>query len=263
MLSSIGQIISLAFKIWDPLQLSSLVWLLDPYHPLLRILRARTPGTYHHSLVVGSLAEAAALRIGADARLARIGALYHDIGKTRAPEFFGENGLPSPHPDLDPLDSARMIIRHVADGLTLARRYHLPPAVRDLIEQHHGTSLVGYFYHKAVTSGQIVSQNSFRYPGPRPQTVEAGILMLADVVEAAVRSAQPLGPGQMAAITAQLIEARWVEGELSESGLQKTDLREIRLAFQGMLQGAYHMRVAYELPANGSVVAELPTTPSV
>ena len=263
MLSSIGQIISLAFRIWGPLQLSPLVWLLDPYHPLLRILRTRTPGTYHHSLVVGSLAEAAALRIGADARLARIGALYHDIGKIRHPQFFGENGLPSPHRDLDPLDSAQYIIRHVTDGLALAKRYRLPQPVRDLIEQHHGTSLVAYFYHKAVAEGKAVSQDQFRYPGPRPQTAEAGILMLADVVEAAVRAAQPIGAGQMMAIASQVIEMRWAEGELAESGLRESDLREIRAAFQEMLQGAYHMRVSYELPANGSRVTGLPTRPSV
>lgn len=227
----------------------SLVRYLDPCHPLLRKLREETPGSYHHSLVVGSLAEAAAFRVGADPRLARVGALYHDVGKTKWPALFGENGLPSPHGGLDPIISAQYIIDHVTEGEVLAEAYGLPESIKDLIAQHHGTSLVGYFYHKAVMDGQPVSDAAFRYPGPRPQTPEAGILLLADCVEAAVRSSKPAGQKEIAIHVARLTEQRWTEGELAESGLVRADLGEIRTAFCKSLQGVYHTRVTFPAPA--------------
>ncbi|MFQ5857955.1 MAG: HDIG domain-containing metalloprotein [Anaerolineae bacterium] len=221
--------------------------MLDPCHPLLRILLTKTPGTYHHSLVVGSLCEAAALRIGADARLVRVGALYHDIGKTRQPALFGENGLPSPHDHLDPLTSARYIIRHVADGVAMSQTHALPRVVQDLIAQHHGTSFVRYFWQKAMAAGESVSDALFRYPGPRPQTPAAGIVMLADIVEAALCASRPARHREIAAIVTRLIEERWAEGELSESGLVWADLREIRIAFQEVFQGVYQTRTVYPL----------------
>ncbi|RME44608.1 MAG: HDIG domain-containing protein [Chloroflexi bacterium] len=234
-----------AQRLWDAFRKTSLVWLLDPCHPLLRKLRTKAPGTYHHSLVVGSLSESAALRIGADARLVRVGALYHDIGKTRRPAMFGENGLPTPHDRLDPLTSAQYIIRHVADGLAMARAHNLPDAVLELIAQHHGTSLVGYFHEKAKAAGQSLPESLFRYPGPRPQSPEAGIVMLADIVEAAVRATQPTQHEEIAAVVTRLVEERWTQGELAESGLTWTDLRHIKAAFQQSLQGVYHSRIAY------------------
>jgi hypothetical protein len=248
MLGSIWNTATHARRLWDALRGTSLVWLLDPCHPLLRILRAKAPGTYHHSLIVGSLSEAAALRIGADARLVRVGALYHDIGKTKRPALFGENGFPDLLDNLDPITSARHIIRHVADGLTMAKAHGLPEIVQDLIAQHHGTSLVGFFHQKAMAAGHTVSEALFRYPGPRPQTPEAGILMLADVVEAAVRASQPADHREMAAIVARLTEERWASGELEESGLDWSDLRKIRAAFQKSLQGVYHSRMPYPVP---------------
>ncbi len=255
--------------LWNSIRSRFLIWQLDPYHPLLRTLSSRAPGTYHHSLVVGSLAEAAALRIGADARLVRVGALYHDIGKARWPALFGENGLPSPHNHLAPLTSARYIIRHVADGVSMAQAHRLPAAVQDLIAQHHGTTSVRYFLDKAVAAGQLVSDTLFRYPGPRPQTPEAGILMLADCVEAAVRASQPADQGRIVALVTHLTEMRWAEGELADSGLTRTDLLEIQVAFRELLRSVYHTRPAYPpevhlpalnhdrrlLPADGSPIA--------
>lgn len=257
MFGSISHIASQAYRFWDAFQRTSLVWLLDPCHPLLRILRAKTPGTYHHSLVVGSLSEAAALGIGIDARLARVGALYHDIGKTKRPAFFGENGLPSPHDHLDPLTSTRYIICHVADGLAMARAHGLPLVVQDLIAQHHGTSIVRYFYHKAVAAGGAVSDALYRYPGPRPQTPTAGILMLADIVEAAVCSSRPASHSEMAAIVTRVIEERWTEGELAESQLALTDLWNIRAAFLDVLKGVYQTRVAYPASKDCSYPSKL------
>lgn len=250
MLGPIWNTASQARRFWDAFRRTSLVWLLDPCHPLLRILRAKAPGTYHHSLVVGTLSETAALRIGADARLVRVGALYHDIGKTQHPALFEENGLPSPHDDLDPVTSARRIIRHVADGVAIARAHELPSGVRNLIAQHHGTSLMSFFYRSATAAGHSLPDGLFRYPGPRPQTPEAGILMLADVVEAGVRASQPVSLGEMAAVVTRLTGQRWAEGELAQSGLSRTDLRAIEAAFQESLQGIYHVRIPYPVPTD-------------
>ncbi len=250
MLGSIWNTAAHARRLWDALRGTSLVWLLDPCHPLLRILRTKAPGTYHHSLIVGSLSEAAALRVGADARLVRVGALYHDIGKTKRPALFVENGFPDSLDNLDPITSARYIIRHVADGLAMAKAHGLPEVVQDLIAQHHGTSLVGFFHQKAMAAGRPVPEALFRYPGPRPQTPEAGILMLADVVEAAVRASQPANHREMAAMVTHLTEERWASGELEESGLDWVDLRKIRAAFQKSLQGVYHTRMPYPVPSD-------------
>ncbi|MFQ5855435.1 MAG: HDIG domain-containing metalloprotein [Anaerolineae bacterium] len=256
MLGSIWNTASQAYRLWDALRRTSLVWLLDPCHPLLRILRAKTLGTYHHSLAVGSLSEAATLRIGADARLVRVGALYHDIGKTRRPAFFGENGLPTPHDRLDPTTSARYIIDHVADGVAMAQAHGLPHVVQDLIAQHHGTSRVSFFYHKAMAAGQSVSDTLFRYPGPRPRTPEAGILMLADIVEAAVRASHPAGGGALAAMIRWLTDKPWAEGQLAESGLGRTDLHEIRATFLESLESIYHTRIAYPVPVDRPSLAQ-------
>lgn len=249
MLGPIWHTASQARKLWAVFRKTSLIWLLDPYHPLLRILRTTAAGTYHHSLVVGSLCESAALRVGADARLTRVGALYHDIGKVRQPAFFGENSLASPLDSQDPVTSARCIIRHVADGIAIAQAHELPKIVQDLISQHHGTSLVSFFHRKAIAAGRSIPDTAFRYPGPRPQSAEAGILMLADVVEVAVRASQPANHGAIAAVVAQLTEERWAEGQLAESRLSLADLHLIQAAFLESLQGVYHTRKAY--PALG------------
>ena len=236
-----------ARRFWDAFRKTSLLQWLDPCHPLLRLLQTEAPGTYFHSLIVGSLAEAAALRIGADARLVRVGALYHDVGKLRRPALFGENGLSGAYEDLDPVTNTQWIIQHVADGVAMAQAYGLPQPVQDLIAQHHGTSLVGHFYQKAVAMGQATSEGLFRYPGPRPQTAEAGVLMLADIVEAGVRAWQPRGRAEVAATVARLVEARWAEGELVESGLGRSDLRPICAAFEETLHGVYHARTPHPI----------------
>ncbi|MFQ5594586.1 MAG: HDIG domain-containing metalloprotein [Anaerolineae bacterium] len=270
MLGPIWNTASQAQKLWGVFRKSSLVWLLDPCHPLLRILRAKAPGTYHHSLVVGSLSESAALQIGADARLTRVGALYHDIGKSNRPALFGENGFSSLHDTLDPVASAQSIIRHVADGLAIARAHGLPASVQSLIAQHHGTSLVGFFYQKATAAGQSVPDSMFRYPGPRPQSPEAGILMLADIVEAAVRASQPANRGGIAGVVSRLFEERWADGQLGDSGLSLADLNLIQAAFLESLQGVYHTRVAYpvqsdpapSMPRSGLWMAGGPAIPA-
>src|SRR5207247_1263840 len=157
----------------------------DPNHPLLRQLLLRTPGTYHHSLLVGNLAERAAEVIGADPLVARVGAYYHDIGKMRNPTAFIENQTgQNPHDELDPLVSAGIVAAHVKDGLALADRYRLPARIREMIPGHHGTSVVKYFFQIAQQRGQSPDERSFRYPGPRPHSKEAGIVMLADGTEA-------------------------------------------------------------------------------
>src|SRR5581483_8293981 len=163
--------------------------LADPNHPLLRQLLLRTPGTYHHSLLVANLAERAAELIGADPLLARVGAYYHDIGKMRNPSAFIENQTGSnPHDDLDPLVSAGIVAAHIKDGLALAERYHLPSVIREMIPGHHGTSVVKYFFQLARQRGQDPDEAAYRYPGPRPRTKECAIVMLADGTEASVRS---------------------------------------------------------------------------
>ena len=225
-----------------------LLELARPTHPLLRELLLRAPGTYHHSLMVGNLAEQAAQAIGADALIVRVGAYYHDVGKIRRPYLFVENqqdGV-NVHENMDPKTSARMVVAHVHDGLELARRYSLPGAVRDLIPQHHGTLIASYFYRQAQErAAGDVAQTDFTYSGPRPQTREAGILMLADGVEATVRAEHPTGREQIERITQRIIDARLAEGQLAETNLTLRDLALIRDAFVQVLEGMYHPRIRY------------------
>jgi putative nucleotidyltransferase with HDIG domain len=225
-----------------------------PTHPLFRQLLLNASGTYHHSLLVANLAEEAATRIGADGLLARVGTYYHDIGKTVRPYFFTENrvGNVNPHERLDPYTSAQIIISHVTDGLELADRYRLPSAIRDFIPQHHGTSTTLAFYRMAVQAagddGDSVREEDFRYPGPKPQTRETAILMLADGCEARVRSAEPRSVQEIADIVADTIKARLDSGQLDESDLTLRDLKEIQAAFVSVLKGVFHPRVKYPEP---------------
>jgi hypothetical protein len=228
-----------------------------PTHPLLRQLLLKAPGTYHHAILVSNMAEEAAERIGADALLARVGAYYHDIGKTVRPYFFTENriGDVNPHDMLDPRTSAQIIISHVRDGLDLAEKYRLPSTIRSFIPEHHGTGLTLSFYRLAVAAaadgrnnGQEVRDEDFRYPGPRPRSRETALLMLADSCEARVRSAQPGSPEEIERIIRETIEAKIAEGQLDESNLTLRDLDEIRAAFFDTLRGIFHPRVKYPEP---------------
>jgi hypothetical protein len=218
----------------------------DPNHPLLRQLLLRTPGTYHHSLLVANLAERAAEVIGADPLVARVGAYYHDIGKMRNPTAFIENQTGSnPHDELDPLVSAGIVAAHVRDGIALAERYRLPAMIREMIPAHHGTSVVKYFYQLAQQRGQTPDEAAFHYPGPRPRTKEAGIVMLADGTEASVRSLAEKKPEPIRAMVEKIVGERIAEGQLDECDLTLHDVNRIKDAFCELLLGVYHERIPY------------------
>ena len=220
--------------------------LADPNHPLLRQLLLRTPGTYHHSLLVANLAERAAEVIGADPLVARVGAYYHDIGKMRNPTGFIENQTgTNPHDELDPIVSAGIVAAHVRDGLSLADRYHLPAMIREMIPAHHGTSVVKYFYQLAQQRGQNPDESAFHYPGPRPRTKEAGIVMLADGTEASVRSLAEKKPETIRAMVERIVDDRLTEGQLDECDLTLRDIQRIKDAFCELLLGVYHERIPY------------------
>ena len=230
--------------------------LADPNHPLLRQLLLRTPGTYHHSLLVANLAERAAELIGADPLVARVGAYYHDIGKMRNPSAFIENqsGM-NPHDELDPLVSAGIVAAHVKDGLALAERYHLPAVIREMIPGHHGNSVVKYFFQLAQQRGQDPDESKFRYPGPRPRSKEAAIVMLADGTEASVRSLAEKNPDTIRAMVDKIVGERLEDGQLSDSDLTLRDVQRIKDAFCELLLGVYHERIPY--PEDR--IARLPT----
>ncbi len=226
-----------------------------PTHPLLRQLLLKAPGTYHHTLLVGNLAEEAASAIGADVLLTRVGSYYHDIGKTVRPYFFIENNTDdlNPHDRLDPYTSARIIINHVSDGVALARKHRLPEAIIDFIREHHGTTRVEYFYHQACQeheSPEGVDQRAFRYQGPTPRSRETAILMLADSCEATVRAVNPPTQEEMIDLIRSVINRRLMSGQLDDSQLTLRDLSQIAIAFARMLQGIHHPRVNY--PSNES-----------
>ena len=225
-----------------------------PTHPLLRHLLLKASGTYHHTIVVSNMAERAAAAIGADAFLVRVGAYYHDIGKTVRPYFFTENisDGSSPHDKLDPLTSAQIIISHVTDGLDLARKYRLPARIQDFIAEHHGRSLVKYFYIQAqqqAEPGETVNEADFRYPGPSPRSKETAILLLADTCEAAVRAMHPATREALEALVNRLIDERVAEGELNSCNLTFRELQTIKEVFLQVLQGVHHPRIQYPEPA--------------
>jgi len=239
------------FDITTSVQLMELA---RPTHPLLRQLLLKAPGTYHHSILVGNMAEEAAGRIGADALLARVGAYYHDIGKIIRPYFFVDNQMEgvNVHERLDPRTSAQIVINHVKDGLELAKKYRLPSKVRDFIPQHHGTSLATYFYRQALENGKgEADEKYFRYPGPKPQTKETAIVMLADSCEAAVRAEHPHSPQELEELVNKIINSKILDGQLDECDLTLHDLQEIRKAFVSILQGTFHPRVKYPEEAPG------------
>jgi putative nucleotidyltransferase with HDIG domain len=232
-----------------PLQL---IELSRPDHKLLQYLLRRAPGTYQHSLQVSNLAEQAAERIGADALLTRVGALYHDVGKALNPFFFIENQPPSevnPHNDLDPLVSSATVIRHVSDGLELARNYRLPWRLRDFISEHHGTMITRYQYTKAVDAAggdtNQVDIEKYRYPGPRPQSRETALLMLADGCEARVRAERPHDETELRRIVQSVVDDRVKIGELHDTTLTLRELDAIVDSFVGTLRGVFHPRIEY------------------
>ena len=226
----------------------TLMELCDPNTPLQRDLMNKAAGTYQHSLMVANLAEAAALRIGADAQLVRTAAYYHDIGKIKRPEFFSENQMTylNPHDNLAPTLSTLIITSHVKDGVAMAKEARLPQPIIDMIGQHHGNTVVGYFYHKAKKLDPDINMDDFRYNCKRPQTREAAILMIADTVEAAVRSnINRLSHGQIESFIRNLINDKMNDKQFIECNLTYRDIRDITDEMMRMINSIYHKRVAY------------------
>jgi putative nucleotidyltransferase with HDIG domain len=216
---------------------------------VLRNLLIRAPGTYNHSFIVGMLAEEAAQALGANPLLARVGAYFHDIGKMLKPEYFGENeAVPgSHHEKLSPTMSALIIASHTKDGAELGRNHDLPRPVIEIIESHHGTSLIRYFYHEAVQRGgpDAVRQETFRYAGPKPRSKEAGIVMLADATEAAARTLSDPTPSRISTMIHNLVMERVMEGQLDECDLTFAETKLIEDAFLRVLAGIVHRRPQY------------------
>ncbi len=234
------------FNIVTPLKLLELS---NPNHPLLKKLLLEAPGTYHHSIVVGNLSEAAAEAVKGNTLVARVGAYYHDVGKLKRPYFFKENQLSgvNPHDKLNPNLSTLIITSHIKDGIEMASKYRLPQMIKDIIREHHGTTLVAYFYHKAISgeNADLIQEESFRYNGPKPQSKEAAIIMLADSVEAAVRSIQEASKGKIEGLVRKIISDKLGDGQLDECHLTLKDLDTIANSFVNILLGIFHDRVEY------------------
>jgi len=239
----------------------SLLELSNQEHPLLRRLLLMAPGTFHHSFVVGNLVEAGAEAIGANSLLGRVGAYFHDIGKSVKPEYFTENegrkGLK--HGRLSPTLSALVIKAHTKDGIALAREYNLPEQIIDFIPQHHGTAVIEYFYHEAVSQEEaegrrpeFVSRDAFRHDGPKPQHKETAIMHLADSVEAATRSLTDPTPSRLRELTHQIMWRKLEDGQLDECDLTFADLRRVEEAFVRVLMGIFHTRIAYPQQRQGA-----------
>ena len=227
-----------------------LLELSDLNNPILRKLSIEAPGTYHHSLMVGNLAEAAAEAIEADALLARVGSYYHDIGKMEKPEYFIENQQKSrnPHEKLSPSMSCLILTNHVKQGQEIAKEYKLPNEIRDFISEHHGTNMMSYFYQKAVekkNDDEDIEESSFRYPGPKPKTKETGIVMLADAIEAAARTLKDPSASRIKGMVISIVHERFRESELDDSPLKLQDLTKIIDSFQTVLLGSFHGRIEY------------------
>lgn len=234
----------------------TLLELADPGRPLLRKLLVETPGTYHHSILVGNMAEAASEAVGADPLLSRVAAFYHDLGKTRRPYFFVENQFmnTNPHEKISPNLSALIIRSHVKDGLEMARKEKLPLPVMEIMAQHHGRSLISFFYQKALENRKyeekkertaLPEEADFRYEGPLPQTKEAAIIMLADAVEAAVRSLSQPAANRIEGVIRRIIKEKLNDGQLDEAPLTLKDLDKIGDTFIRILSGLFHQRIEY------------------
>jgi hypothetical protein len=238
-----------------------LLELINLDQPMLGELMLVAPGTYHHSLVVGQMVEAAAETIGANPMLAKAAAYYHDVGKIKKPAYFVENQLAgeNKHEKLAPSMSSLILISHVKDGVDLARKHKLGEAIADIIRQHHGTSFISYFYHKAKTQAakpEKVNIEDYRYPGPRPQTKEAGLVLLADQVEAAAKTLTDPTPARIQGLVQKIINNVFADGQLDECELTLKDLHHIAKTFHKILGGIFHQRIQYPRPAEKKRVNE-------
>lgn len=222
----------------------------SPAHPLMRELMTKAPGTYTHSVATANLAEAGAEEIGADALIARVGSYYHDIGKIRRPCYFFENQQPgeNPHDSTKPSLSAVIITAHVRDGLSLAEEYRLPERIRDIIFQHHGTTLVSYFYNKAAAADADTYEADFRYQGIPPTTREAALVMLADSSEASVRALSKPSAPRVEAMVRKIVEEKTADHQLDDAKLEVGDLERIITVYSRMLVSMYHARCEYPKP---------------
>ncbi|MFV8826696.1 HD family phosphohydrolase [Alkalihalobacterium sp. APHAB7] len=230
------------------LSTTKLIELSNPNHPLLRKILLEAPGTYHHSVVVGNLAEAACESIGANGLLARVGSYYHDIGKTKRPHFFIENQMKidNPHDKISPQLSKTIIISHPYDGADMLKEYKMPKEIIDIAEQHHGTTLLKYFYHKAnQETDQTIPEEQFRYPGPKAQTKEAAIVGIADCIEAAVRSLNKPTPDKILAMIRKIVNDRLEDGQFNECDLTLKELDKVAVSMYETLQGTFHSRIEY------------------
>jgi putative nucleotidyltransferase with HDIG domain len=226
----------------------SLLELLDLNQPLMKALMINAPGTYHHSVIVGNLVEAAAEAVGVNPLLARVSSYYHDIGKIKMPEYFVENQSvsPSKHEKLTPHMSTMIITSHVKEGVDLAKQYKLPPTIIEIIKQHHGSALITYFYQKAKEQGlESLVENDYKYPGPKPQTRVAALVMMADAVEASSRVLNEPTPARITALVDKIINHIFLDGQLDECELTFKDISEIKRRFTYVLTGIFHKRIDY------------------
>jgi len=235
----------------------SLIELSDFNHPLLKRMILEAPGTYHHSLVVSNLSEAAADAVGANALLTRVGAYYHDIGKMEKPEYFTENQLVggNKHDTIEPSISRLVILNHVKEGMELARKYKLNKQIVDFIPQHHGTSLMFFFYQKALEDAKDdgdVDEENYRYPGPKPQRKETAIVLLADSVEGATRAIDEPNPVKIEEVVRKVINNKFIDGQLDECSLTLKEIEIIAQTFTRVLSAMYHGRVKYPEKKSGN-----------
>src|SRR5699024_908515 len=226
-----------------------LLSLAKPNHPLLRKILTEAPGTYHHSVMVANLSETACEAIGANGLLARVGAYYHDVGKSIAPHYFIENqmAIKNPHDVLDPYQSADIIISHPYDGARILKDHKMPKEIVDIAMQHHGTTLLKYFYHKEREKNKLTKEEAFRYPGPKPQTKEAALICICDSVEAAVRSLTEPTEDKIEEIVASIVNDRLMDGQLNECPLTLKELDEVHRTICETLKGFFHSRIQYPI----------------
>ncbi|MDH4027314.1 MAG: HDIG domain-containing protein [Nitrospirota bacterium] len=247
MVSALLPLFEYSFKITTDISLLELV---DLNQPLMRELLVEAPGTYHHSIIVGTLAETAAEAVGVNPLLARVSAYYHDIGKIKMPDYFIENQIASvsKHEKLAPRMSSLILLSHVKEGVELAKKYKLPQAIIDIIQQHHGTSVQTFFYQKAKEQHDAatpLTEEDFRYPGPKPQSRVAALVLMADAVEAASRVLTDTTPARVSLLVDRIINHCFIDGQLDNCELTFKDIREIRSHFVYLLTSMYHKRINY------------------
>ena len=244
---------------FDLLTNIKLIELSDFSHPLLKELLILAPGTFHHSIMVGALSERAAESIGANATFVRVASYYHDIGKIKRPNFFVENqkGGPNPHDNLKPSLSALIIMSHTKDGYIMGKKYKLHKDILSIMMEHHGTTLVQYFYNKAKQQGELIREIDFRYSGPKPKSKESAIILLADTIEAAVRASEDKSKETIEGLIRSLIKHKMDDGQLSDADISLKEIETIINAFVSVLLGAYHQRIQYQKVGDNLLLDEM------